>query len=147
MMGFPTKEMIHINFPFCYFISALSASLVIRLILCLFRAGMPKGGSDDEEKEWREKTFGERYCIAFGGCDFKTGDRWLPYILGVAEFVAYPILFHFQQVTVIGGWIALKTAGNWAVWRKNRPSFYNFLFGNILAIFVSYIFMTSLINP
>ena len=144
-MAFPTKEMIHLNSSFCYFISGVSGSLAIRLVQCYFRAVMPKG-EVKEDDGWKEKKFRERYWIAFKGWDFKSGDRWLPYIVGVAELLAYPILFHFEQVTVIGGWIALKTAGNWAVWQERRHSFYSFLLGNILIIFASYFFMTKFIS-
>ena len=140
--------MININISLIeYIFYGLVANLPVRLIQCYFRAVMPKGEvEEDEDEKWKEKKPRERYWIAFKGWDWKSGDRWLPYFVGLAELLAYPILFHFEQVTVIGGWIALKTAGNWAVWQKRRPAFYSFLLGNIVIIFVSYFFMTKFID-
>jgi hypothetical protein len=145
-VSFPTKEIIHLNSSICYLISGVWGSLAVRLIQCCIRAVMPKGEVKEDEK-WHAMKVRERYWIAFKGWDWESGDRWLPYFVGLAELLAYPILFHFEQVTVIGGRIALKTSGNWAVWQERRHAFYSFLLGNIVIIFVSYFFMTKFIDP
>lgn len=137
-MAFPTKEMIHLHSPTCYFFYSFLGSLVVRLIQCYFRTKMP-------DVEWQKMKCWKRYWKAFKGQDPQVGDHWFPYLLGVAELLAYPILFHFEQVTAIGGWIALKTAGNWGVWQKSRTVFYNFLLGNIYIIFISYFLRTNFV--
>ena len=162
-MAFPNKEMINLNVSFgWYLLWGIGLSLIVRLILCFWRAWMPKTavgeereeGVKEEDKEWYGTNYCKRWLISLKGfgepfrIDVRNeGDYWLPYLVGVAELLAYPILFRFDQVGVIGGWIALKTVGNWGVWRKRRNSFYNFLWGNILTIGFSYFLMIRFIDP
>ena len=66
-------------------------------------------------------------------------------ILGVAETLAYPVLLHQNQLTAIGLWVGLKTAGGWKGWTDSRAEFLRFLIGNILvigfSIFAAYAFI------
>ena len=58
-------------------------------------------------------------------------------IIGFAEALAYPILLHQNQLTAIGIWLGLKTAGAWKGWTESPESrvvYLRLLIGNILVI-------------
>jgi hypothetical protein len=55
-------------------------------------------------------------------------------IVGWAEALAYPILLHLNQLTAIGLWLGLNTAGGWKGWTDSRTRFMRFLVGNIFVI-------------
>jgi len=154
-MVFPTKEMINLNISwYMYLLWSFVLSLMVRAILCVWRAWLPKAEEAAKNGEWDKIKYWKRYLASgkgFGktfGIDVREqGDYWLSYLIGVAELLAYPILFRFDQVGAIGGWIALKTVGNWGVWQKRRNAFLNLLWGNILIIVGSYFWMTRFIDP
>lgn len=70
-MAFPTKEMINLNVPLVeYLLCGFGLSLAVRLIVCIWRAAMPKGTvGKEEDKSWWAKNRRERYWISFYGFD------------------------------------------------------------------------------
>jgi len=60
------------------------------------------------------------------------GDYWLSFLIGVIEAAAYPVLLELNELAVIGGWLALKTAGQFGGWEKSRATFHRFLLGTVL---------------
>jgi len=58
--------------------------------------------------------------------------NWSSGLLGTAELLAYPILLVTGELTPIGFWVLLKTAGEWQGWKKSRADFLRFLIGNIM---------------
>lgn len=60
-----------------------------------------------------------------------------PAIIGLFESVMYPIFILVGKPEYIGGWLALKVAGNWKRWQEDdeaRRRFYKFLIGNLFTI-------------
>jgi hypothetical protein len=87
----------------------------------------------------------DRFWLVFWGWSERLSigarDYWLNFFIGVAELCAYPVLIASGQVEVIGGWVAIKTAGQWQAWQKCRTSFNRFLLGNILILAISYLWL------
>ena len=112
---------------------ALLVSLVTRLLLAVLKA-------------FETKTFRASFKNAFlDRADATSRPNFYAGIVGWAEALAYPILLHLNQLTAIGLWLGLKTAGGWKGWTDSRPRFMRFLVGNILvigfSIFAAYVFI------
>ncbi len=65
-------------------------------------------------------------------------DLWIPFYIGLGELLAFPILMRLKFYALIGGWIAIKSAGSWGGWRTSRTSFTRFLLATILILLISY---------
>lgn len=127
-----------------YGVYCLLASLVVRLVSCVFKAfgikegeALPKTGDKNEYK-----NFGKAFFMAFRG--FGGGrieDLWLPYLLGALELAAYPVLFALDRFEIVGGWLVLKVAGTWRVWTELRTPFNRFLFLNVLVLAFAYFWL------
>ncbi|MBU0503342.1 MAG: hypothetical protein V1842_00605 [Candidatus Omnitrophota bacterium] len=124
-------------------------SIVIRLILCIFKAIAIKQGEADYKEEYKEedlyitfrdRRFGEIFQRLFFSCegDSHIDDYFLPTLVGAFELVLFPILL-FRRWDMIAFWITIKTAGNLGLRGKSRTSYNRFLFGNILVLMFSYI--------
>jgi len=76
----------------------------------------------------------------FKGFGARHHDLWITFFIGLIELVGYPVLIHFRQLAVIGGWLLLKTASaaSWEKWKTHRTEYTRFLFGNLLTIFISF---------
>lgn len=124
-----------------YIIVCLILSLIVRLILTIFKAiAVIKG----DYKDFNTKSFKEAYLKCFFGFqtnDERVNDYFFNMIIGFAELVTYPLLIFLNYPLVIGGWIALKTAGQWGFWEKNRTTFNRYLVGNIIVIAMSFIWL------
>jgi hypothetical protein len=133
------------SIPVCrYVLYCLVASLILRLISCLFKARGIQGREhltkDHDKNEYTE--FWKAYLIAFRGVGGgRIEDLWLPYLLGVCELAAYPVLFAFDRFEVVGGWLILKVAGSWRVWTDLRTPFNRFLFLNLLILAIAYFWL------
>ena len=130
---------------FRYLFYCFLTSLIIRAISCLFKARGIQG-REHLTKEGDKNEYGEywrAYWIAFKG--FGGGrieDLWLPYLLGVCELAAYPVLLTFDRFEIIGGWLVLKVAGSWKVWEDLRTPFNRFLFLNVLNVAIAYFWLS-----
>ena len=62
------------------------------------------------------------------------------------ELATYPVLLRLGYLPVIGGWLALKTAGSWGGWSISRTSFNRFLLNNILELAISYFWLARYVN-
>ena len=103
-----------LSIPFWhYLLYCFLGSLILRVFLCLFKArGIQRG----EHIRCSEKNKYEKYWAAFwvafkgigGG---RIEDLWLPYLLGVSELAAYPVLLASDRIEIIAGWLVLKVAG------------------------------------
>jgi hypothetical protein len=73
-------------------------------------------------------------------------DYWVPTLVGTLELLIYPVLISLGAWQAIGGWLVIKTAAGWR-WEQNqdRQGYTNFLFGNAMVIFVSFL-LTRMIN-
>jgi hypothetical protein len=127
-----------------YLLYCFLASLMLRFIVCLFKARGIQGREhltkDGDKNEYRE--FWKAYLIAFRGVGGgRIEDLWLPYLLGVCELAAYPVLFAFDRFEIVGGWLVLKVAGSWRVWEDLRTPFNRFLFLNVLNLAIAYFWL------
>jgi hypothetical protein len=138
-----------------YLINCAVITLIIRGIMCVWRAFAIGAGEHLDEstrisskKSQNEGNYLCRFLKSFGGfCGHKNiQDYWLPTIIGFAELVSYPILIYQDQIVIIGGWLAIKTAGQWKGWKNSLTTFNRFLLGNILVLAFSYLWLLRYIN-
>ncbi len=133
-----------------YIVFAFILAIIIRLILCIFKAIAIKDGEVDavdntnktiDSRPWKVKRFGEIYKHSFlsNGKDIRIDDYWFPFIIGIVELLVFPVLMTKGWWTAIAAWIAIKTASSWGGWQKIRTSYNRFLFGNILSLACSLI--------
>ena len=147
------KDTILNNFPPNYWWQIILFTLVIRLILSIFKAFAIRQGEADyvdeitEEKvvfrkwSWRKAYWKTVKGFSRGPEQKTIDDYWLTVLIGIAELYLYPILMVVGKWSVIGTWLAIKTASGWGTWHKTRTSYSRFLFGNILALLFSIFLM------
>lgn len=137
-----------------YLVSILGFALLIRVVLSFFkvlamqdsREHLPNPCKPDPYAKY---NFCQLFCVIFRGKrnrEANPSDYWLGFLIGVAELAAYPVLFQLKLLTVVGGWLALKTAGQWGVWGKSRTAFNRFLFGNLMNVAVSYFWLSRFVK-
>ena len=100
-----------------YFLYCIVITVSVRIAICIFKGWSVQGG-----------TFSSRFFEALGGfsSDPDLSDYWLTAIIGFCEAAAYPVLIFLNQGVIIGGWLAIKTAGHWSEWEKSRTTFNRF---------------------
>ena len=65
------------------------------------------------------------------------GDFLYPWILGVLELAAYPVLIRRDMYGGIAAWLVLKTVAQWKGW-EDRRTYNRFLIGNGLVLIFSW---------
>lgn len=125
----------------CYVAVAVLLAIAMRLLMAYFRA-LAVIRRDYPEAGPENMIYGRRLAFKeiVWSCTLmkEHADLWLPFLIGLAEFLAYPILIRLDAFVLIGGWLAIKSAGNWGGWRISRTSYNRFLVANILNLFISY---------
>jgi hypothetical protein len=112
-----------------YLVSAAVFSVVIRVILSALRASeVPKD---------RLRAFPPIFH-GFRSEGLVTPDYWQPFLLGVLELTAYPVLLASGKPEYIGAWLAFKTLPRLGAWEKQRNNYQRFLIGNALVLIFSY---------
>ena len=127
--------------PWLYLSYCILLALVVRIIHSYFKAISITVGKDSEEnhKELRKKSFKERFLASFQGCrKSSVTDLWLGGVIGFSEITAYPVLIFTNNLSAIGGWLAIKTAGNWEAWHKEPRNFTRFLVSNLINLAIAY---------
>ena len=133
----------------CYLLACVGFALAFRALFALFRTwAILKGDYPGAKPENKPTTFMQAYKWCWWGCNpFKEhSDLWLPTFIGFAEIASFPVLIVLGQYSLIGGWIVIKTAGQWSGWTKSRTSFNRFLLANILNLSVGYFLLSHLIK-
>ena len=75
---------------------------------------------------------------AFKGCGpYK--DYWQPFILGLLELTAFPVLMATDYWSYVGAWLGLKTVAQATRWKDDRSVFNRFLIGTALVVLASYL--------
>ena len=141
------KDMFSIIPAWWFWILAVVFTLIIRLILTLFKACAINNGEADDYNNKNEETkfkgigFKKAFRISFcsTGNDVRIDDYWLPALIGYSELIVFPILMHKGWIVGIGAWIAVKTASSWGGWQKTRTAYNRFLLGNILSLIASFL--------
>ena len=134
-----------------YLFKTLLAVLIVRFALSVFKAFSIKNGEhleNDEEQSEETKSLVKAFTSAFKGFTGHPNirDYWLPAMIGYAELASYPVLIVLGQPSIVGGWLAIKTAGQWRVWEKSRTAFNRFLVGNLLNIGISFFWLTQFVR-
>ena len=131
------------SFKFWYLPLVLGFTLFIRFLLCFTKTIEIKlGGLDDASEKlsckygWRETTM-KAFCNKFE--NEKVKDYFLPSIVGLIELCTFPILMYSNLYEYIGGWITLKTLGQWKMWAESRTIYNRFIIGNLLLVIFSYV--------
>jgi hypothetical protein len=90
----------------------------------------------------------KRWWAAFWTFGYEPGinDMWLPFLIGVVELSAYPVLFCLGRMEIVGGWLVIKTAGQWSAWGRSRTAFNRFLFGNLCSLGLAYFVLARFVE-
>jgi hypothetical protein len=134
-----------------YFLYCTLATLIARAVLSIFKAlaiGVSEHLDQEQDGGDAQQSFRYRYWIAIAGFAGHKNirDYWLPAIIGFCEAVSYPLLIFLNQGVIIGGWIAIKTAGQWKTWQTSRTAFNRFLVGNLLIVALSFFWLLRYIS-
>ena len=94
------------------------------------------------------KEFWIEYIIYFKGVEpNKADDYWFGTLIGLAELYIFPFLIFGNELTVIGAWILIKTAGNWEQWSKRPQHFNRFLIANIINLVIAFFLAKCFLIP
>jgi len=92
-------------------------------------------------------SFFKRFGFAFWGFGRnRLADHWLGALIGFAEIVSYPVLIVTNNTSIIGGWLAIKTAGGWELWHTQPRAFNRFLITNLINLAIAYFLMVRWIQ-
>ena len=123
-----------------YSVRVVLASLLVRIVIAALKAATScerAHGFPDEL--WR--------CFrGFGLREDTLVDHWHPFVLGLFELSAYPVLMVTGHWSFIGAWLAFKTIAQWKRWTEERTSFNRFLIGNALVLFLSLLWLTRFVT-
>lgn len=148
----------HLTVPLALYLArVLAAALLVRLTLSAFKAFAIGAGEHLQmlpqatagtKVQTIDRSWIQRFIWAFSSRSGDAGidDYWLPFIIGVAELSAYPVLLSSNRLDVIGGWLLIKTAGQWRIWERSRTAFNRFLVGNLCAFAISYLWLTRFVS-
>jgi hypothetical protein len=128
--------------PLKYLLYAVAVSLLVRGILGVFKMGPVRAEHENLRDESALRLWWRIVC----GLDKYVPDYLLAAFIGFAEAAAYPVIFVLAKPEIIGAWIAIKTAGGWEGWQKNRPSFDRFLLGNLLVLAFAYFWLSQFVS-
>lgn len=151
-MDSPTqmKEILSLIPNLCFWIVAGIFTLLIRLILTIFKALAINNGEVDEPnlESWKNAGFKKVFLCSFfsNAKDIRIDDYWLPVIIGLSELIIFPLFMAKGWFPAMGAWIAIKTASSWGGWQKTRTAYNRFLLGNILSLSASFILWTIFLN-
>ncbi len=156
-------KLLQTNFSWSYCKYVFGISLIIRIIMSFFKAfGICQGEADRKDdvtgkvvifskdaphingevvnyawSRWRA-FFNTLIGFSFDANRRSIDDYWLSTLMGIVELYVYPCLMIVDKWSVIGAWIGIKTASAWGMWQKTRTVYSRFLFGNLLALAVSF---------
>lgn len=128
--------------PFKYLLLCIVGTVALRLISSVFRAWAVQRGDFPDSitepgKSWSfRRAFWE--CFKGFGKSKAHADFWTNALIGFAELAAYPVLLKMESLTVIGAWLALRTAFSWSGWSISRTSFNRFILINVLELAIAY---------
>jgi len=120
-----------------YLVMCALLAIIVRVVHCMIKA-LPTGRGEHGEApaEW---PFIKRFGFAFWGFDRNIlTDFWLGAIIGFAEISFYPVLIFTNNLSAIGGWLAIKTAGGWNLWHEQPIAFNRFLVTNLVNLAIAY---------
>jgi len=128
--------------------------IMVRVVHCVIKAwsvGVREIRESGETKVLGEGlaqlSFVKRFNAALHGFKKNTlPDLWLGAIIGFAEISFYPVLIFTNNLSAIGGWLVIKTAGQWKMWQDNPIDFNRFLVTNLINLVIAYFFTVKFIQ-
>jgi hypothetical protein len=127
--------------PWLYLAICIFLALLVRLVHSSIKASSIAVGKASEEhhKDLLNQSFLKRFWASFQGSKKSSvTDLWLGGVIGFAEIAAYPVLIFTNNLSAIGGWLAIKTAGNWDAWHREPRNFTRFLVANLINLGIAY---------
>lgn len=120
-----------------YILICFLLSLAVRFVHCVIKAW--SAGYGELGDDLTKFSFCRRLVIALCGFNkTRLADQWLATIIGFAEVSFYPILLSTNNLSVIGGWLAIKTAGGWNQWHEHPIAFNRFLVSNLINLGIAF---------
>jgi len=121
-----------------YLVYCLVVTVVVRFVVCFFKVLEYR---PSKMFLWGFEPFREILwdcLLGMRNAPEPARDYLMTALIGFFEAAAYPILIHANELQVIGGWLAIKTAGNWSQWANSRATFCRYLLGNLMVLLISY---------
>lgn len=125
-----------IDKPVVFVASVFLACFAVRMLLAFMKTLESCGSMSALGSEFRKCLRGR------GSKDPQNDDYWHPFILGLFELSAFPVLMVTEHWTFIGAWLAFKTLSQWKTWEDKRKAFNRFLIGNALVLFLSLLWLS-----
>ncbi|MGB9235458.1 MAG: hypothetical protein WCC04_13680 [Terriglobales bacterium] len=151
--GIPLPEEVHPSG--LYWAYCIVAAFVVKAVISLFIAAnrykneieKRHGQLDLFPKDKEQITYWRIYGNCWNGVTphSRHFDLWLPFLIGLSELIAYPVLMKAGQFSAIGIWLAIRAGAGWRGWQQERTSYPRFVFGAILTLAISY-FLTNYVT-
>jgi hypothetical protein len=132
-----------------YWLICVLLAISVRVVHCFIKALSVGEYTDNDEKNKKLKAvaewpFKKRFGHLLWGFDKENAiaDNWLGAIIGFAEISFYPVLIFTNNLAAIGGWLVIKTAGQWKMWQDSPMDFNRFLVTNLINLAIAY-FITA----
>ena len=139
----------HIDKLQYYLLRCVICACIVRIVLCFFKAwSISRQGESIRPGRIGEHAWWYWFLQAlrgFGAPDY-VDDYFLPMVIGFMELCSYPVLLRLNHISVIGGWLVIKTAGQWRVWTRSRTSFNRYLVGNLLNLGLSFFWLSRFVK-
>jgi hypothetical protein len=137
--------------PACsYLLLCAFATVGLRCLFSAFRAcAIMRGDFPDSDKEpGKDWHFWQAFWESFKGFSQSKAhaDLWLNAFIGFFELAAYPILLKTETYSIIGGWLIIRTAGNWGGWSVSRTSYNRYLLNIILELAIAYFWLARYVQ-
>jgi hypothetical protein len=126
----------HVDFS--YVMVGIGLALLVRVLMVLLRAFEKR----PDQRYWR--IVGILFLGKQSGS--LVPDYWHPFILGLLELLAYPVLMVADRWEFIGAWMAFKTLAQWKTGQEGRVPFNRFLIGNALVVILALLVMVKWIH-
>jgi hypothetical protein len=133
-----------------YFLYCFLATVGLRILFFFFRASaVTRGDFPGSERQpgvgW---TFWQAFWECFRGYSQHRAhaDFLLNAYIGFFELAAYPVLLKTENYSIIGGWLVIRTAGNWSGWSVSRTSFNRYLLNIILELALAYFVLSHFVQ-
>jgi hypothetical protein len=123
-----------IDDPWRYLGLVLASGLLIRVAAAALKAtGLAHSKTGNR---WKGEFWSA--LKGFGSSEEKSDDYWHPFLLGLFELGAFPVLMATDHWTFVGAWIGFKGLVQYSWWTQHRAAFNRFLIGTALVLLASY---------
>ena len=136
----------YVSHPVCYALLAFGLSIAVRVVLALLKCyELAVAGSVGFWSSFGRILIGLPASTASSGPEAK-GEYLTSLLVGVLEFLIYPVLMAAGAWTYVGAWVAFKTVAQYKHWGESRSMFNRFLVGNALVLLLTFIILTPYVK-